>query len=201
MTQRSQTWKLRDRVVSMPSASRCALLSLPLLSLHRATALTLLTGQRALAFKSGFDAGRAASTLVSWPYARFARWGDSEWREFGLPPLSFTTDTSADDGVPLVYFKDAGGRSVEQAGGTVIRAQANAGVLTSPGKPGIVLRSAGLGLRAHEAVVWTRLVQECRAGALPLGELDGSPGVDGRIGARLDAIFGACLADRVRKRY
>ena len=63
------------------------------------------------------------------------------------------------------------------------------------------MNSAGVGRRAHEAVMWTRLVQECKAGVLSFGELDGAPGVDGRLASRLDAIFGACLADRVRKRY
>ena len=47
--------------------------------------------------------------------------------------------------------------------------------------------------------MWTRLVQECKAGVLSFGELDGAPGVDGRLASRLNRIFGACLADRVRK--
>ena len=96
--------------------------------------------------------------------------------------------------------------SLVEDGGLEILALDEARDLLQPcPSPGIIMRPFGVGTRrkAHQDVMYTLLVRDCKAGALSqLGQLARPYPTNGKTSKLLGRIAGACAYDKVvRKRY
>jgi len=161
-----------------------------------------------LEFSDDFDAKRATSFIRSFP-SKFRGWGESEWRTFGLPALSFSTKP-IDGGVSLVYYlteaqaRAKGKGGLVEDGGLELTAQAGGAGGLFASAPGIVVkaRRGSVDRSRQEEVLVARLADECRSTrASNLGSYRGWKPPQGTVG-KLNAIAGACLyAKAVSKRY
>ena len=183
---------------SLPPTTICA---------RRTAAPVAIFGPPSKLELSGLDAQRCAAYLRTFP-SKFRSWGEAEWRQFGLSPLTFSTQP-IDGGVALVYYlseaqaraKGLGGL-VEDGGRFELQVQVGGGGPFGSG-PGIAIRSkqGSVDRSRQEAVIVARLADECGAGK-PFGTLASRWRPPKRTLTTLNAIACACKYDKiVRKRY
>lgn len=161
-----------------------------------------------LEFADDFDAKKATSYLRSFP-SKFRGWGESEWKTFGLPALSFSTKP-IDGGVSLTYYlteaqaRAKGKGGLVEDGGLELTAQAGGAGGLFASAPGIVVkaRRGSVDRSRQEQVLVARLADECQSTkASSMGSYRGWKPPQGTVN-KLNAIAGACLyAKTVSKRY
>lgn len=160
-----------------------------------------------LAFGADFEAKRATVFLRSFP-AKFRGWGESEWKTFGLPALSFSTKP-VDGGIALVYYlteaqaRAKGKGGLVEDGGLELTAQAGGAGGLFASSPGIVVKAkrGSVDRSRQEQVLVARLADECQSTKASFGSYIGWKPPQGTV-KKLGAIAGACLyAKTVSKRY